>query len=166
MKIFTSLALLAALSVQANLASAHSNFEERQRAYSDRYIQNEMNDVSGRLASENIRILKRFGAFISQNSGTSSPISCDAIKISIYSGMVTQVMLGASARMSFSELAARHRDHVTYNCEANLNNGSACRLSANTDWTSFISGYDNRRLLNRAEVVCFDSNGRRKSKRL
>ena len=169
MKTLTLLALLSsslALAEEPHAASAQSKFQERERAYTDRYLQREIDDVRARMAAENLRILRKFSAFVKQNGGAGSPISCDAIRISIESGMATGVMLGARATMPLPELIARHRDHATYNCEADLANGSACRLSADTDWTSFIAGYDNRAQLHRAAVVCFDPSGRRLTKRL
>lgn len=166
MKTPTLFFLLASLIALPCLASAQSTFEERQSAYSDRYVQNQVSEVSARLARENLRILRKFNAFIQQSGGTFSPVSCSAIRISYYTGMGVEAMLGASVKLSYPELVARHQDHVTYNCEVNLNNGSACRLSANTDWTSFIAGYDNRKQLGDQEVVCFDAKGNRSERKL
>ena len=169
MKTLTLLALLSpnlALAEEPHAASAQSKFQERERAYTDRYLQREIDDVRARMAAENLRILRKFSAFVKQHGGARSPISCDAIRISIETGMVTEVMLGARATMPLPVLITRHRDHATYNCEADLANGSVCRLSANTDWTSFIAGYDNRAQLHGAAVVCFDARGRRITKRL
>lgn len=166
MKAPTLFALFGFLIAGSGPASAQSTFQERQRAYSDQYVQNGIREVSARLARENLRILKKFSAFIQQNGGTSSPVPCNAIRISFHTGMGVQAMLGASAKLSYSELVARHRDHVTNYCEVNLNNGSACRLRANTDWTSFIAGYDNRQHLGEPDVVCFDAKGKRSERKL